>query len=180
MIIKNCENPKVLYSCFYAIGIFSLESEGWFFENYDIHVIEMFKFFFPRKNPAAVLNIALQTFTNFFEKCGKNENFAKNQMEFFNILFTITQESKFVFIKENSVKSIGSCLICLKSRVIKENVYFIIEVLMSLTTICLKLENYENFKACVLEAIFSCLDVIYKFKFADTINLERLCAIIKV
>jgi|LauGreDrversion4_2_1035121.scaffolds.fasta_scaffold75269_2 hypothetical protein len=169
-----------MHSCFYALGIFSLESDDWFFENYEKTVTETLVYFLGKENYTASTNIALQSFVNFFEKSKRNDVLFMHQFELFKYFFHNISHNKFVFIKEYSIKAISSCLICLKNRVIKENLYFIIESLMLTANNCLQLENYENCKACILEAIFYCLDTIYKYGFNDVISEERLSSILKV
>ena len=180
LLINKSDNPKIVYSCFYALGIFSLESNDWLFENYEKTITDTFLTFFQKENFSSVTNIALQSFINFYEKSDRNDYLLLRQLKLFEYFFKNISLNKFVFIKENSVKAISSCLVCLKNRIIKENLYFIIESLVQLAHNYLQLENYENCKACILEAIYYCLDSIFKFEFTDLISEERLSLILKV
>ena len=180
LLLKNCNNPKVVYSCFYALGIMSLDFDQWFFEHYEKPLTETFSEFFQKQNYSSLTNISLQTFVNFYEKSKKNELLTSYQLNFLSYFFSNINQNKYVFIKENSIKSISSTLICLKNRINKEHLFYIIESLIYIASNYYNLENYENCKACVLEAISYSLESIFQNEHFDLITKERLLMILKV
>jgi hypothetical protein len=179
--MTSTEHPKILYSCFYVIGIFSLDSDQWFFENYSNHITELFLKFFSKNNILTpVLNISLQSFVNFFEKNTKNESIVKNQSFFLCYFFNIAKENRYIFVRENALKAISACIICLREGIFKDHLYYIIETLMIISSDVIVVENYENYKSSTLESISCCLESIFKLCYFDLFDEKRFYSLLKV